>query len=368
MSRIDILRTTPIETTPRVQQLQGIFDLPVEKASRLEWHFDFTLPAQWNVGLIVGASGSGKSTIARELFAQHIVSGFDWHPTRSIVDSFPRDMGIKDITTLLSSVGFSSPPAWLRPFHLLSNGEQFRVTIARALAESRDVTVLDEFTSVIDRRVAQIGSAAIQKTVRRRNQQFVAVSCHRDVAEWLEPDWTLDTDTMNLSVGRLLRRPPIELQIARVHYSAWTLFAKHHYLTADINRAAYCFCAFWQGVPVAFDAWLPFVGRVAYGAIRRGHRTVCLPDYQGVGIGAALFNTVASMWKGLGYRPFSNTAHPAEIASRRRSTNWALRRAPSLSAADNPTKAKRATHRLTASFEWSGPGMERAEAERLLNA
>ena len=61
---------------------------------------------------------------------------------------------------------------WLRPFHVLSNGEQFRATIARALAESakgRELVVIDEFTSVVDRTVAQIGSAAIAKTIRRRH-------------------------------------------------------------------------------------------------------------------------------------------------------------------------------------------------------
>ncbi len=82
-------------------------------------------------------------------------------------------MAIKEITALLSSVGFSSPLAWLRPFEGLSIGERFRVTMARALAETRDLTVIDELTSVVDRTVAQIGSAAIAKTVRRRQPRNV---------------------------------------------------------------------------------------------------------------------------------------------------------------------------------------------------
>ena len=98
-------------------------------------------------------------------------------------------MSIKDVTTLLSSVGFSSPPAWLRPYGVLSNGEQFRATLARALAEKSDLCVFDEFTSVVDRVVGQIGSAAVAKTIRRRGSKFVAVTCHDDVLEWLDPDW-----------------------------------------------------------------------------------------------------------------------------------------------------------------------------------
>lgn len=66
-------------------------------------------------------------------------------------------MGIKDIVGLLSSVGFSSPPSWVRPFRVLSTGEQFRVTMARTLAEMPDLAVVDEFTSVVDRTVARPG-------------------------------------------------------------------------------------------------------------------------------------------------------------------------------------------------------------------
>src|SRR6185369_3509378 len=110
----------------------------------------------------------------------------------AVVEAFPPALGIKDIALLLSSVGFSSPPAWLRPFHLLSTGEQFRVSLALLLAHAQrgSRVVCDEFTSVVDRTVAQIGSAALARTVRARGRQFIAVTCHEDVEEWLRPDWT----------------------------------------------------------------------------------------------------------------------------------------------------------------------------------
>src|SRR5204863_2808518 len=101
---------------------------------------------------------------------------------RSVLDGFPVDVPIKELIELLSSVGFSSPPAWLRPYHVLSTGQQFRVTLAwlLAAAPSDRLVVCDEYTSVVDRTVAQIGSAAVAKTVRRRGQRFVAVTCHED--------------------------------------------------------------------------------------------------------------------------------------------------------------------------------------------
>src|SRR5262249_24441579 len=159
------------------------------------------------------------------------------------VDGFPADLGIKDIAGLLCSVGFSSPPSWLKPFRVLSNGEQFRVNVARTLAEHPDLAVVDEFTSVVDRAVAKVASAAVQKAVRRRGQKFIAVTCHHDVAEWLEPDWFYQPATGEFVAGRLLRRPPLELEVVRVHRSAWKLFKPHHYLTGRQHPAAYCFMA-----------------------------------------------------------------------------------------------------------------------------
>jgi hypothetical protein len=362
-----------IVRSSRVMQAEGIFDIPPAEKSHLRWKVHLPLEEKpWHVGLIVGASGCGKSTIARRAWPELIDRRFEWPADRSLLDSFPREMSVKDIIELLSSVGFSSPPSWLRPFGVLSNGEQFRVTMARLLAESAELAVMDEFTSVVDRTVAQIGSHALQKTVRRRGQRFVAVTCHEDVEQWLQPDWVYRPAERSFAWRELQRRPAIELTINRVHHSAWQLFKHHHYLTADLHRAATCFCAFWKGRPVAFHSWLPFLGKLKDSRqARRGHRTVCLPDYQGCGIGAELCAFTASMWTGLGLRAFSNTGHPAEIRSRLRDKRWKCIREPSMTAPDGGVKRnqdmKRASMRLTASFEWRGPVMKAAEAERVLN-
>jgi len=362
--KVDIVRESPIENTGRVSQVLGMFDLQPEKASRVEWHLDLDFPADWSIGLVVGTSGSGKSTIARELWGQHICNGYEWDASKSVIDGFPAATGIKDVVALLSSVGFSSPPNWLRPFHVLSNGEQFRVTIARALAEHQDLVCLDEFTSVVDRNVAKIGSAAVAKTVRSRKQKLIAVSCHFDIAEWLEPDWILDMNTGKLSVGRSLRRPPIELEVFRVNYPAWALFRHAHYLDTSLNRSAVCFLATWNGIPVAFSSWLPLVSGTLMNAVRE-HRTVTLPDFQGVGIGNAVSAYCASMWRGLGKRAFSTTSHPAMIRSRAKSALWRISRSTSFAAKDKSASIRHSTNRLTTGFEFVGDPMEKTEAIRL---
>jgi ABC-type ATPase with predicted acetyltransferase domain len=147
----------------------------------------------WNVGLIVGGSGTGKTTIAKECFGDHIVKELNYS-AQSIVDDMPANLPTKDITEAFTSVGFASPPSWLKPYSVLSNGEKMRVDLARSILANEEIFAFDEFTSVVDRQVAKTGSAAIAKAVRKKGRKFIAITCHHDVTEWLEPDWIYDTD------------------------------------------------------------------------------------------------------------------------------------------------------------------------------
>src|SRR5262249_57203324 len=128
------------------------------------------------------------------------------------------------------------------------------------------------------------------------------------------PCWTYQPGPGLFQWRCLRRRPPVALRVFRCRPSAWALFAPHHYLTGRLNRSAACFLATWRDRPVAFSAWLPFLGMGP--PARREHRTLLLPDFQGGGIGNALSAPVAAIWAGLGYRAGSTTTHPAMIRAR----------------------------------------------------
>jgi hypothetical protein len=367
---LEIRRGVEVVRTPRVQQLEGIFDIAPSRQSGRVWQHRFSLPEPWNIGVIVGPSGSGKSTLARQAFGNQLVERWDWPADKSILDGFADSIGIREITGLLCSVGFSSPPAWMRPFAALSNGEQFRVNLARTLAQMPELAVVDEFTSVVDRTAARIGSAAVAKAVRKRNQKFIAVTCHYDVLDWLEPDWVYEPHRQKLTVnnepggsrGLLWRRPQIELEIVRAYPSAWKLFAPHHYLSGRVHPSAKCFVgqvrldddagAF---QPAAFVAALPFPHPSRPGW--REHRCVCLPDFQGVGIGNALSEFVAGLFVSEGKRYRSTTGHPAMIRHRARSPLWRMIRRPSFGTRHRGLAGKwmGSAARLTAGFEYVGP-------------
>lgn len=349
----------------RSEKVASMFDVPVTNKLRREWNVHLPIEDKdWSVGLIVGASGSGKTTLAKRIFGDAVHNSFEWRQP-CLLDDFPKDCDLKTITETLSKVGFSSPPQWLLPFACLSNGQKFRAELARTLLEYQSLFVFDEFTSVVDRQVAQVGAFAFQKAVRKSGKKFVAVTCHYDVEPWLEPDWVFDVSTNEFRWGSL-RRPPIQLEIQRVHHKAWHLFKDHHYLTADINKAAVCFVGLLDGHPVVFDAWLPFFGKLKGDqTARRGHRTVCLPDYQGLGLGSALFSELARMWAGLGYRVFSATAHPAEINKRIASGEWRMTGQGRTAAETSDSGYKHASNRLICRFEFIGKPMDKEQARLL---
>lgn len=201
----DILRRSTPPQSFRVASVVGTFDLQSET---IEERFTGSIdaPEGWQVGLIVGASGTGKTTIAKELFPHAYITAFDYTKP-SILDDMPAACSVSEITSMFNAVGFSSPPSWLKPYDVLSNGEKMRVDLANALLRDDKLIVFDEFTSVVDRTVAQVGSFAVQKAIRRTDKQFIAVTCHYDVEQYLQPDWVFDTNTMQFRVPEVAADP-----------------------------------------------------------------------------------------------------------------------------------------------------------------
>ncbi len=196
MPNFDILRESKIKQSFRVSSIVGKFDLqssnPTERFQGL-----INLPEHWSIGLIVGKSGSGKTTIARELFGEALFVKYDYSPDKAVIDDMPLGVSVENISNTFISVGFSSPLSWLKPYRVLSNGEKMRVDLARVILEEKSLVVFDEFTSVVDREVAKVTSFCIQKAVRAlKDKKFIAVTCHFDVEDWLLPDWTFNTDSM----------------------------------------------------------------------------------------------------------------------------------------------------------------------------
>jgi hypothetical protein len=323
--KIQVRNTCDEFNSYRAARVKSLFNCD----SGANFALDATLPddADWKIGVVVGPSGTGKTSIGRLLWPDVGIYDGDhgWPDNAPIVDAIAPDGGFDDVTGALSAVGLGSVPAWLRPYKALSNGERFRAGMARVIAEGRPRVIVDEFTSVVDRQIARIGAAAFSKAWKRGGGQAVLLSCHYDVLDWIEPDWVFDTRTGELQRGSLWRRPRFDLEILATDGSYWPMFEPHHYLKLPRMVAAKYYVGTVEGEAVCHLATAP---RLEVGGMR-ACRMVVMPEWQGAGVGMRFLNEVcrlqftdANKFHDRTKAVYFHTSHPGLCAALRRDKRW----------------------------------------------
>lgn len=184
----------------RSQRVKSLFNAENGSQFSLDVNIDID-NMDWGIGLIVGTSGSGKTSIGKNFFGENkihdLYSGWDY--SKPIVDCIAPNGDFNEVTGSLAAVGLGDVPSWLRSFNALSNGQQYRAGLARLISEAPSEVVIDEFTSVVDRQIAKIGAMAFSKAWRKNSgKKVVLLSCHYDVIEWLQPDWVYNVNTGEL--------------------------------------------------------------------------------------------------------------------------------------------------------------------------
>lgn len=297
----------------RCTKAANSLDIDVEKKSVHHFEVLADLESPYNVGLIVGASGSGKTTLARQIF------GADCFETlldenRPVIDQFPEDWPYDDCAAALAGVGLTAVPCWIRPAYTLSNGQKARAECALQIARKHDgITVIDEWTSVVDRTVAKVMSHCIAKHARKTGRRIVLLSCHYDVAEWLNPDWVIDCNKQEFTDRRLLcrtweRSERLQFEVREIGRESWRYFSRYHYLSDRLpGGLIYTFGLFHGGNQVGFQCFANYVPhRIAHreaGEPMQMHsnRTVIHPDYAGLGMGIKLINATSAVMAERGF-------------------------------------------------------------------
>lgn len=331
LSNIAPIKTNNIVLTSNVIKdeyttyIEEHFDLKVEDTCKVEIPNKIKLDKlkKWNIGVICGASGSGKSTILKNI-GNGCISTASFDNSKTLISNF-NPMQPKDAAEILSSMGLASVPAWIRPYNVLSNGEKYRAELAKIVAESKDdIILIDEYTSVVDRNVAKAMSNALQKYIRKHDKKIILATCHYDIFEWLRPNWIYD-----LNKGGVLeeydylrqQRPNIELQVFRTTIDTWDRFKKYHYMTEDLNKSCSCFVFTWNQKVVGFYSLLPLPSGTIQNAYR-GHRLVILPDFQGFGLGGKISEFMGGILKNNNKVLYTKTVNPALGWYREKSKNW----------------------------------------------
>jgi len=173
---------------------------------------------------------------------------------------------------------------------------------------------------------------------------------------------------MTFSRRSLRRRPSLEVEIRRVGYEYWKIFAPFHYLTAELHKAAQCFVLFIAGQPTSFSGMLHFP-HPSVRDIKRCSRLVTLPDWQGLGLAMILVEKLGAAYKAMNKRMRTYPAHPSLIRSFNNSDQWMLIKRPGEYSARQSDTAEIGGHfggRPCAVFQYKGKAMDDAEAKRLL--
>jgi len=293
MQNFKILKKSEFKKSFRDKVIIDSFSI---KENHLEKIFEgnIDLDFDWNIGLIVGNSGTGKTTISNQLFENDIDL---YDNEKSVINNFPENSDTKEIMETLSKMGLNSPPLWLQTFDTLSNGEKMRALLALNLFK-KNFFVFDEFTSVVDRDIAKITSHVVKKYVVEKNKKFVAISCHYDIIEWLQPDWIFDTNKMIFEKKRYLQqRPEIKIKIYKSR-EFWNIFKRYHYLNESLANSAEQYIGVINNKPCLFCAVMHFPKKYKTNEphIYRVTRLVCVPDFQGVGAGIHFLNEIGKIY------------------------------------------------------------------------
>ena len=151
------------------------------------------LPEDFNIGLIVGKSGSGKSILLSE-FGKECY--YEWDDKKCIASHFA---SYDDAEERLMGAGLGSVPTWLKPYKILSNGEKHRADLAMTIKSD---IVIDEFVSYVDDNAAMGVANSIQKFIRKKDfKNIVFASLNKNLIEYLNPDWVYDADNKTLTVN-----------------------------------------------------------------------------------------------------------------------------------------------------------------------
>lgn len=324
---------SPVSTSFRCVRAANSLDIDPKKKSVHELNVSGDFKSPFTIGLILGASGSGKTTLAHKMFGPECFK--TWlDPEKPIIEQLPTNFTYDQCAEILSGVGLTSVPCWIRPVKTLSNGQRARAEAAIALCSEQKEVVIDEWTSVVDRTVAKVMSHCVQKFARNTQKKLVLLSCHYDVVDWLNPDWIVDCNTQKFIDRRLLcreeraRTEQLAFDVRPVTSESWKYFSKYHYLSEKMpGGKIYSFGLFHGERQIGFACFANYVPiKKNKTPIFHSNRVVVHPDFAGFGLGLRLVNAASSyLKKTYGIRIMAKFSSIPMFRSRLKDPQWKLK-------------------------------------------
>lgn len=194
---IDKRYNTEVERTSRVLEIAEAFGLGLDDKEFVVFDKqDFDIE-QGDIVYITGQSGSGKSTVLRELAAKMKESGLtvaDIDKVELLDKPLIDQIGetTQEALTFLSIAGLNDAYLFIRKPSELSDGQRYRFRLAKLIESGSKVWIADEFLAVLDRTTAKVIAFNLQKIARRVGATVLVATTHSDMVADLAPSLYVD--------------------------------------------------------------------------------------------------------------------------------------------------------------------------------
>lgn len=190
---INVSFNTRVNKTIRTLEIAESFGLGLdEKAWTLYDNLELDIE-RGDVVYVTGQSGSGKSVVLRELqrlmadVGQRVASidDFVFADDANVIDQLGKTTS--DALGLLSMAGLNDAYLFVRKPSEMSDGQKYRLKIAKLIESGADVWVADEFGAVLDRVTAQVVASNLQRAARAVGATVIVATTHEDLKNALRP-------------------------------------------------------------------------------------------------------------------------------------------------------------------------------------
>ena len=190
---INVAFKTRVNKTVRTLEIAESFGLGLDEKEwvlydNLELNID-----QGDVVYVTGQSGSGKSVVLRELQKLMAAEGksvasidqFTFEDDKNVIDQIGKTTS--DALGLLSMAGLNDAYLFVRKPSEMSDGQKYRLKIAKLIESGAAVWVADEFGAVLDRVTAQVVASNLQRAARKVGATVIVATTHEDLVNALRP-------------------------------------------------------------------------------------------------------------------------------------------------------------------------------------
>ena len=102
--RIEVHNRVDDFNSYRAARVKSLFN--AENGCNFDLEADIDLSGDWQIGVVVGPSGSGKSSKGRVIFGENLIHDYTagWSPDKPIIDDIAPDGDFNEVTGALANV------------------------------------------------------------------------------------------------------------------------------------------------------------------------------------------------------------------------------------------------------------------------